>query len=138
MCAVGEDMEWTENPLSHAILGCAIEVHKALGPGLLESAYQRCLEIALKDQNLRFERERPISLNFRGTKIAEAYRLDFVVETKVIVEVKSVKTWGPVFDSQLLTYLKLTGCRLGLLINFNVSRLPQGIRRIVQNLPDEY
>ncbi len=88
-------------PLTFAIIGCAIEVHKAVG------------------------------LNFRGTEIPEAYRLDFLVEGKVVVEVKSVKAWEPVFDAQLLTSLRLTGLRLGLLLNFNVPKITDGIRRIL-------
>ncbi len=112
-----------------------MEVHDALGPGLLESAYQQCLELALKAKGLSFEREKPISLSFRGLVMPNVYRADFVVEQRVIVEVKSVRHWEPIFKAQLLTYLRLTGLNLGLLFNFNVPQMVDGIRRIALHLP---
>jgi GxxExxY protein len=127
-------MENWEDSVSFQIIGCAIEVHDALGPGLLESAYQQCLELAFKEHGLAFEREKPLSLNFRGLILSDIYRADFIIEKKVIVEVKSVRHWEPIFNAQLLTYLRLTGLSLGLLLNFNVPRMSDGIRRIALNL----
>lgn len=124
----------SENPLSFEIIGCAIEVHKALGPGLLESAYQQCLKIALTNRGLAFEMEKRIPLVFQNVVVPDAYRIDLVVEGKVIVEIKSVQTLLPVFHSQLLTYLRITGLRLGLLVNFNVPNLPDGIHRVANKL----
>jgi GxxExxY protein len=124
----------SENQLSFEIIGCAIEVHKSLGPRLLESAYQKCLEIVLTKRGLSFETERRLPLVFENTLIADAYRIDLIVEGKVIVEIKSVQTLLPVFRSQLLTYLRITGLRLGLLINFNAACLPEGIRRVANKL----
>jgi GxxExxY protein len=128
-------MEWKENPLSFKIIGCALEVHRALGPGLLESAYERCLEVAFRQQGLHFEKEKSLSLEFRDVLVPDVYRLDFFVEGLIVVEIKSVQKWDPIFDAQLLTYLRLTDSKLGLLINFNVPRLRDGIKRIVLNLP---
>lgn len=129
-------MQRTENPLSHEILGCGLRVHRSLGPGLLESAYQRCLEIEFRRTGLHFEKEKRLGLKYEGETIPDVYRLDFVVEGLVIVEVKSVQRWEPVFDAQVMTYLKLLDLRLGLLINFNVPRLQDGMKRIVRGLED--
>jgi GxxExxY protein len=128
------DHTWSENRLSFEIIGRAIEVHKVLGPGLLESAYQRCLEIALTNRGLVFETEKRIPLIFQNIVVPDAYRLDLIVEGKVIIEIKSVQTLLPVFHAQLLTYLRITGLRLGLLFNFNVPNLPDGIHRVVNKL----
>ena len=129
-----EERTWPENPLSFEIIGCAIDVHKTLGPGLLESAYQQCLEISLRKRGLSFEAERRIPLIYENYLVPDAYRLDLIIEGKVIVEIKSVQTLLPIFRSQLLTYLRITRLRLGLLLNFNVPSLPEGIRRVVNKL----
>ena len=113
------------------IIGAAIEVHRELGPGLLESAYQACLAYELEIRNLPFEREKPIYIEYKKRQIDCAYQLDFVINNHVVVELKSVETILPVHEAQILTYLKLTKCRIGLLINFNVAVLTKGIRRFV-------
>jgi GxxExxY protein len=116
--------------ITSAILKCAIEVHRELGPGLLESAYRRCLRQALQAENLVTEEEAPISVGFRGQLIAGAYRADLIVEKKVLVEVKSVEAILSVHIAQVRTYLKFLDLRVGLLLNFNVAQLCQGIRRL--------
>lgn len=116
--------------LTHDIIGAAIEVHRGLGPGLLESAYSRCLAIELEERNLKFAREVPIPVQYKGVSLEVSYRADFVVQQQVLLEIKSVQKIEPIHKAQLLTYLKLTGLRLGLLINFNVSVLRVGISRI--------
>jgi GxxExxY protein len=120
-----------EKELTGQIIGAAMEVHRALGPGLLESAYQKCLarEIALR--GLSFEQEKPLSVEYKGVRLDCGYRLDFLVADKVVVELKAVDTLQPVHEAQLLTYLKLANCRVGLLINFNVPPLKDGIKRMV-------
>jgi GxxExxY protein len=123
-----------ENELSNAIIGAAIEVHRHLGPGLLETAYQQSLARELSLRNLKFETEKPIPLNYKGINLDCAYRLDFMVEGKLILELKAVEKILPVFEAQMLTYLKLTGCKLGLIVNFNVPILKDGIKRIVLDL----
>lgn len=120
------------DPVSHAVIGAALEVHKALGPGLLESAYQRCLALELESRGVRFRREVPIPLRFRGVKVDASYRADFICEEVLIVEVKSVQKLEGIHRAQLLTYLKLTSIRTGLLINFNVQRLSSGTMRLVR------
>jgi len=120
-----------EKELTEQIIGAAIEVHRALGPGLLESAYQSCLAQELALRELPFEKEKPLRVSYKGTRLDCGYRLDFVVAQKVVLEIKAVETIHPVHEAQLLTYLKLTGCRVGLLINFNVPVLVHGIRRRV-------
>ena len=119
------------NAITEAIIGAAIEVHRNLGPGLLESAYQQCLAYEFGLRHLSFVRERPLPVVYKGTLIDCAYRLDFWVEDAVIVELKAVDVIHPIHTAQLLTYLKLTGCHVGLLINFNVSVLKLGIKRLV-------
>ncbi len=120
-----------EKELTAKIIGAAIEVHKALGPGLLESAYQTCLAHELVLRNIPFEKERPLPVVYKGERVECGYRLDFLVDEKVVVELKSVNEVHPVHKAQLLTYLKLTGCRVGLLINFNVPKLVDGVVRCV-------
>jgi len=120
-----------EKELTGRIIGAAIEVHRALGPGLLESAYQVCLAQELSLQGLIFEREKPLPVEYKGLQLDCGYRLDFIVDGKVVVELKAVDKIHPVHEAQLLTYLKLTGCRVGLLINFNVPVLKNGIKRMV-------
>lgn len=117
---------------SHTILGAALEVHKALGPGLLESAYQKCLALELEARGVPFLREVPIPLSFRGVRVDASYRADFICNRSVIVEVKSVQKLEGIHRAQLLTYLKLTRLKVGLLINFNVQRLSSGTIRLVR------
>lgn len=117
--------------LTQEIIGAAIEVHRHLGPGLLESVYQNCLARELSLRNLPFEQEKPLPVEYKGAQLDCGYRLDFVVADKVIVELKSVDIVLGVHEAQLLTYLKLTGYRVGLLINFNVTILKRGIKRMV-------
>lgn len=120
-----------EKELTRRIIGAAIEVHKALGPGLLESAYQICLAREFALRQIKFEQEKPIPVQYKGVALDCGYRLDFVVENKVVVELKAVEKAMPVHEAQLLTYLKLTGCKVGLLINFNIPVLKDGVIRLV-------
>jgi GxxExxY protein len=124
------------NQLSSKIIGAAIEVHKTLGPGLLESAYEQCLCHELSIQGLLFEKQKPLSIDYKGKKLDCGYRLDVVVEKKVIIELKSCEKIEPIHKAQLLTYLKLSGLNLGLILNFNVSLMRDGIVRIVNELSD--
>lgn len=118
-----------EKELTDKIIGAAIEVHRELGPGLLESTYQTCLARELSLRNISFEQEAPLPVEYKGVRVECGYRLDFVVDRKVVVELKAVDAIHPVHEAQLLTYLKLSGCRVGLLINFNVPALKDGLRR---------
>ncbi|MFA6150362.1 MAG: GxxExxY protein [Chitinophagaceae bacterium] len=120
-----------ESDLSSKIIGCAIEVHKQLGPGLLESAYKECLSYELMRLGLRVEREKPIPIVYKEIKLDHGYRLDLLVENKVVIEVKTVETFTDVHTAQVLTYLKLGNYKLGLLLNFHVSVLKNGIKRII-------
>jgi GxxExxY protein len=120
-----------ENEISEKIIGCAIEVHKSLGPGLLESAYLECLFYELQNAGLQVEKQKPLPLIYKEVKLDAGYRIDLVVEGKVIIELKSVETINEIHIAQVLTYLKLSGCKLGLLINFNVLRVVDGIKRLV-------
>lgn len=126
----------TENELSNRILGCAIKVHKALGPGLLESAYQRCLEYELMKDGLVVDFEKALPLVYEEVQMEVGYRIDLLVNNKVVIELKSVEALTDVHRAQVITYLKLGGYKLGLLINFNVALLKHGIERIVNNLED--
>ena len=119
-----------QDPLTERIIGCAIEVHRTLGPGLLESAYVEALSAELEEVGLRFRRQVPVALNYKGRYLGE-YRLDLLVEDTVVVEVKAVERFDPVHEAQLLTYLRLTGKHVGLLINFNRRLLREGIKRLV-------
>jgi GxxExxY protein len=121
------------NALSHRIIGACIEVHRALGPGLLESAYEACLCRELSLSAIPYERQRPLPIEYKGVELDCGYRLDVVVDDLVIVEIKAVDSLLPVHTAQLLTYLKLARISLGLLINFNVPRLGQGVKRVVNN-----
>lgn len=123
-----------ENDLSKKIIGAAIEVHKILGPGLLESTYEKCLCRELELKGLCIEIQKSLPVEYKGIKIDSGYRLDLVVENSVIVELKSVEKILPIHEAQLLTYLKLTGLKLGLIINFNVPVLKNGLKRIVNKL----
>ena len=120
-----------ESELTEKIIGAAIEVHRHLGPGLLESTYQACLARELKLGGIPFEREKPNPVEYKGVSVDCGYRLDFVVDKKVIIELKSVEAVLPVHTAQLITYLGLTGLKVGLSINFNVPVLKNGIKRIV-------
>ena len=129
--ALGYSMPDEKDPLTEQIIGCAIEVHKALGPGLLESAYEIPLRIQLAKRGIRFEYQLLVPLIFDGVKVGE-FRPDLIVEDEVIVEIKSVLRFEPVFVSQMLTYLKITGKRRGLIINFNKPLLKAGITRVTR------
>ena len=124
----------TENEPSEKIIGCAIEVHKLLGPGLLESAYLECLLYELQKAGFKAEKQKALPLIYKEVKLDAGYRLDLIVENKVIIEVKSVEVLNDVHVAQVLTYLKLSGCKLGLLMNFNVLRLIDGLKRLVNKL----
>jgi GxxExxY protein len=123
--------------ITDAIIGGAIKVHKQLGPGLLHSAYLPCLTQELLTDGRKVEVEKPISLRYGDETVDCAFRVDLMVDDQVIVEVKCIEKFAPVHRAQMLTYLKLTGCPVGLLINFNVTVLKDGIRRVVNNLRDE-
>jgi len=123
-----------ENEISKIIIGKAIEVHKALGPGLLESAYQECLYYELVESGLKVEKEKPMPIIYKEVKLDHGYRIDLLVEDKVVVENKTVDAILDVHEAQILTYLKLGDYKLGLLLNFNVPLLKNGIRRYVNNL----
>jgi len=125
------------NQITGAIIGAAIEVHRALRPGLLESAYEECLCRELTLQRIPFERQRPLPLTYKGLRLDCGYRLDLLVADAVVVEIKAVDTLLPIHEAQLLTYLRLGGWKVGLLINFNVPVLKQGIRRRVLGLEEE-
>jgi GxxExxY protein len=124
------------NKLSSKIIGAAIEVHKALGPGLLESAYEKCLCHELKLRGLSFESQKPVSLVFKGEKLDCGNQLDIVVENAIILELKSCEKIEAIHKAQLLTCLKLTGLKLGLLLNFNMPTMRDGIVRLVNNLEE--
>ena len=123
-----------ENELSRLIIGAAIEVHREMGPGLLESAYEGCMarELALRD--IPFARQKEMPVIYKGEKIDCGFRVDLLIDNKVIVELKVVDRLAPIHDAQVLTYLKLTGCKLALLMNFNVLLMKDGIKRLAKNL----
>ncbi|HJZ10621.1 MAG TPA: GxxExxY protein [Acidobacteriota bacterium] len=123
-----------ENPLSKCIIGAAIEVHRQLGPGLLESAYEECLAYELAYRGLSFERQMKLPVVYKHIHLDCGFRLDFLVQRLVNVELKTVDSLLPIHTAQVLTYLRLTQCKLGLLINFNVPKLYYGIKRIVLKL----
>lgn len=120
-----------ENDLSKAIIGCAIEVHKQLGSGLLESAYQECLVYELKQAGLLVSKEIPMPVVYKEVKLDHGYRMDLLVENKVVIEIKTVEALTDVHITQILTYLKLGNFKLGLLINFHVSMLKNGVKRVI-------
>ena len=121
------------NEITEKIIGAAMKVHTALGPGLLESAYQACLAYELCKLGLRFEKEKALPIIYETVRLDCGYRLDFVVEGKIILELKSVDIINPIHVAQLLSYLRISGLPVGLLLNFNVRSLKQGIRRVVNN-----
>jgi GxxExxY protein len=118
--------------LTKIIIGCAIEVHKELGPGLLESAYEECLAYELSKAGLKVERQKPVPVVYKEIKLECGYRIDILVEDKIILELKTVDEFNPVHEAQILTYLKFSEKKLGLLINFNVLRLKDGIKRYIR------
>jgi len=124
------------NEVSSAIIGSAIEVHRTLGPGLLESAYEQCLAHELTLREIPFERQKPLTVHYKGTPLDCAYRLDFLVAGMVVVEVKAIDALLPIHQAQLLSYLKLGGWKLGLLINFHTPLLREGIKRVVLGLEE--
>jgi GxxExxY protein len=125
-----------ENKLSHEIIGAALEVHKALGPGLLESAYEECLARELRLRGVPFQRQVSLPITYKGAAVDAGYRLDLLVADLVIVELKAADQLLPIHHAQVLTYLRLSGRKLGMLINFNRVRLRDGIKRIVLGLED--
>ncbi len=120
-----------DNELTHRVIGCAMKVHSALGPGLLESAYEECLAFELTRSSILFERQKPMPLVYDNVKLDCGYRIDILIEEKLVLELKAVEALNDVHLAQILTYLKLSNCELGLLINFNVVRLKDGLRRII-------
>jgi GxxExxY protein len=123
-----------ENEVSYLIRGAIFEVYHNLGPGLLESIYEAALKKELESKGLKVERQKPIPVYYKGDELGMGLRLDLIVENKVIIEIKSVENLHPVFFKTLLSYLKLTDKKLGLLVNFNVNRIEDGIHRMVNNL----
>jgi len=119
------------NQLTNEIIGSAIEVHRNLGPGLLESTYEECMAYELQERQLTIKRQIEIPVLYKGTQLEQKYRIDLLVNNQVIIELKSVNKLEPVHDAQLLTYLKLANKRYGLLLNFNVPVMKQGIRRLL-------
>jgi GxxExxY protein len=117
------------NKLTEKIIGCAIEVHRTLGPGLLESAYEECLDFELRSAGLITQRQVAVPLVYKEVKLDCGYRIDILVENSVVIELKTVDAFAPVHEAQILTYMKLTNKSLGLLINFNVTLLKNGIKR---------
>jgi len=124
------------NQITENIISAAIDVHRTLGPGLLESAYEACLSFELVERGLKIEQQKPLPVVYRQVKLDCGYRLDLLVEEAVIVEVKTVDRIAPIHKAQLLSYLRLSGRKVGLLINFNVEVLKNGIVRLVNNFPD--
>ncbi len=121
----------TDNEITREIIGAAMEVHRLLGPGLLESAYEECLVRELALRKLNVERQKPIPIVYKDVKLECGYRIDLLVESRIIVELKSIEAIAPVHQAVVLTYLRLSGQRLGLLINFNVAVLKDGIKRYI-------
>ena len=124
----------TENEISKIVFDKALHVHRALGPGLLESAYEECLFYELKKSGLFVEKQKPLPLVYQEVQLEIGYRVDIIIENKVIIEVKAVEALNDIHLAQILTYLKLSDCRLGMLINFNVSMIKNGIKRVANNL----
>ena len=124
-----------KDDLSYRVIGCALEVYKTLGPGLLESVYEKALVIELTNKGIKAERQVPVNIFYKGVELGEGLRIVVLVEDSLVVELKSVDTLNKVHYKQLLTYLKITNKRVGLLINFNENNLMDGIKRIVNNYP---
>jgi GxxExxY protein len=128
----------SENELSKVIVNAAFTVHKELGPGLLENIYEHCLAAELRSAGLEFEQQQALPVIYKGQRLDLGYRLDLLVERKVVIEVKATDGLNDVHMAQILTYLKLSGTKLGLLINFNEALIKHGIRRVVRGLPEEH
>jgi GxxExxY protein len=124
------------NRITQAIIGAAIDVHRALGPGLLESAYEACLAYELVCRGFKIERQKEMPLKYREVMLDAGYRIDLLVDECVVVELKAIEKTLPLHEVQVLTYLRLSGCKVGLLINFNVKTLVTGVRRVVNGLPE--
>ena len=124
------------NKITEGIIGAAIEVHRNLGPGLLESAYQAALAYELKQRGYKVEQQKPLPMLYKEIKLDAGYRLDFLVNDKVVLEIKSSDKIIPIHDAQILSYLRLSGCKVGLLINFNVKLLKNGIKRFINGSLD--
>ena len=124
----------TENEISKINVECALKVHRAPGPGLLENSYEECLAYELKRKELKVEKQKPLPLIYEDVQLEIGYRIDLLIESKVIIEIKSVEALNDIHLAQILTYLKLSGCKLGLLINFNVALIKHGIKRVFNNL----
>lgn len=120
-----------ENELSNKVIGCAIEVHKQLGPGLLESAYQECLYYELIKAGLNVQKEKPMPIVYKEVKLDHGYRIDLLVENKLVIEIKTVDAFTDVHTAQVLTYLRLGNYKLGLLLNFHVTTIKNGIKRVI-------
>jgi GxxExxY protein len=125
------------NELTEIVIGCAIEVHRGLGPGLLESTYEVCLCRELSLRSILFERQKPIPVVYKGVKLDCGYRADLIIDGRILVEIKSIEQASAIHDAQLLSYLKLSGMKVGLLINFNVRMLAHGVRRKILGPPEE-
>ena len=125
------------NELTDAIIGAGMEVHRSLGPGLLESTYEMCLCRELNIRGIPFQRQVPIPVDYKGAKLDCGYRADIVVDGRILIEIKAIDSLLPIHDAQLLTYLRLGGWKIGLLINFNVELLKHGLRRRVLGLEEE-
>ena len=136
-CHVLFSMPNAINDLSRAVIGAAIEVHRALGPGLLESAYEQCLSRELSLRQIPFDRQKPMPVQYKGVRLDCGYRLDFLIAGLVVVEIKAVEALLPIHQAQLLSYLKLGGWKLGLLINFHAPLLREGIKRVVLGLEEQ-
>ena len=126
--------QYSENELSRIIYDCALDIHKSLGPGLLESAYEECMFYKLRQYDLVVEKQKALPLIFEEVKLEIGYRVDLLVNKKVVIEIKSVDALNDVHLAQVLTYLKLSDCKLGMLINFNVTLIKNGVKRIVNGL----
>ncbi len=122
--------------ITRRIIGAAIEVHRHLGPGLLESAYEKCLAFELRERGLKVEEQKPLPVTYKGVTLECGYRLDLIVEDAVVVEVKAIEQLAPIHDAQMLSYLRISGKHVGLLLNFHVRVLKDGLKRIVNEFPD--
>lgn len=120
-----------ENELSNIIIGCAIEIHKQLGPGLLESAYKECLHYELRQAGLKVQKEKPMPIIYKEVKLDHGYRIDLLVEERVVIEIKTVEAFNDIHIAQVLTYLRLGEYKLGLLLNFHTTTLKSGIKRVI-------